>query len=314
MTLYPIIALLLVASAHRASPVPVGPLTIGSWNLEWFGTPERRRGLQRTPEDVEDIAQTIVVALRMDVVVLQEIATDSPQWRQLRAALARHGYAALEGQSGDRQRIVVAWNTRVAQLLSPPGRVEAATANTDFELGRRCRARGLRRPLTATFRAGRFDFTVVGLHLKGPIRPRGCHDPHTNAKIRQRQIEELLADLRQQRRDGTVDDDVIIVGDLNGQMTDRGVRALIRAGYSVLTAPTLRSHESGRVSYRKSVAQALDHVAISAHTSFEAIAASTAYHRALSEGSRATYRRFRRRFSDHAPVWSRFSTAGPDDD
>ena len=287
-------------------------VTIGSWNLEWFGTPHRRGGMARTRADVWEIA-AVLTENRIDIVMLQEIATQSLQWRWLASALEQRGYRYVAGSSGGRQRIVLAWNAEKVWRVDVGAATEPALSS-EFRLGKRCHSRKLRLPLMATLRAGAFDFTIVGLHLKGPIRPAGCHRRDTNQRIRRRQLDELLAELARRRQRAEVDSDTILIGDMNSQLRDPGVRHLSRSGYRLLTADAHRKPGSGRISYRKGRKVALDHVAITSGALAEAIPQSTEYARVLTTGSRTARARFRRRFSDHAPVWTRFSTAGPDDD
>lgn len=76
-------------------------VTVGGWNLEWLGTPDKRGNLgPRSEEDLRAIATTIADVLDLEAVVLVEINTQSSEWTTLRTALSSRGFQFVEGSGG----------------------------------------------------------------------------------------------------------------------------------------------------------------------------------------------------------------------
>lgn len=283
-------------------------VTVGSWNIEWLGTPDRRGGNARTAEQLEAVAARLADELDIEVAVLEEINTSSPQWSTLRARLEQRGYGLVEGGGGD-QRIVIAFDQDEVQLTG------SFEANLQSEFRRQnCVAEG-RQPLLATLRSGNFDFTVVGVHLKSGVVPQGCQDDSFPEWVRSQQAQQIVAEIQRGWSEQRIDADVILAGDFNGGFGDGGLEAFRQAGYSILTEERRRSDASGTLSFRKGrFRSALDHLAVPASTVREWVPLSTAYWPALSSMGENELAAYHRAYSDHAPVWADFNTALADDD
>ncbi len=292
------------------SSVLAQQVTVGTWNIEWLGTPHRRNGGARTDAQLEDIAARLADELDIEVAVLVEINTQSPQWATLRSRLEQRGYGFVEGSGGD-LRIVIAFDQDEVQLS---GSFEA-DLQTEFERpGQNCFTRG-RRPLLATLRAGNFDFTVIGVHLKSGFVPEGCRDDSFPEWVRTQQAQQIVGEIQRGWTERLIDSDVIVVGDFNGGMQDGGLEAFRQAGYSILSEERRRSDASGSLTYRKGrFRSVLDHLAVPASTIREWVALSTVFWAPLTTMSDDDLAAYLRAFSDHAPVWTHFNTALADDD
>ena len=291
-------------------------VTIGTWNIEWLGTPAMRDSTARTAEQIEALATVAADLLDIEVLVLVEINTTSPEWGALKAALAGRGYAFVEA-APRRQTIVIAYDTDevVPLVTSAP----EADVPTEFEradpAGGQCRTANAKQPVFATLRAGNFDFTVVGVHFKSGLKPRNCSDDTFTSWVRGRQSEELIRAATLRQAAGTVDQDVIVVGDFNGGFEDGGAQALRAGGFRLLTEPPNRSPSSGALSYRKGRWEsALDHIAIRPVTDAEWIPRSTVYFPDVLRFTPAELEIYLTAFSDHALLAAEFRTDLPDDD
>lgn len=300
-----------------AAQTPPPPVTVGTWNLEWLGTPTMRRdGGARSLEDLATIATLLADVVDLEVVVLVEINVDSPQWLTLRDLLADRGFRFIVGEAGQ-QVVVLGYDADEVTLVSaaaPVLDVPTAYERPDPS-GGVCRTAGARRPVVATLRAGGFDFTVVGVHLKSGRRPNGCADDTFTSWVRGRQSAALLRAMDARLAAGTADADVVIVGDFNGGVHDGGTDALRQGGFRILTEAGNRAASSDTLSYRKGpYDSALDHIAVPAATERDWIPRTTMYFPVLSRLTEQELAAYHRRFSDHALAWTDFRTDLPDDD
>ncbi len=292
-----------------------GIVTIGSWNIEWLGTPDRRRVGLRSEADLDAIAAVLADHADIEVAVLTEINLESEQWRGLRQRLADRGYQFVHG-TVQRQTIVIAYDADEVTYLEA-GRVEPAHAleyRGDDPARGTCVA-GVKRPVIASFAAGNFDFTLVAVHLKSGRNPDGCQDEQFTSWVRGRQMATIQEELRARWSAGLADRDVLIVGDFNGGFTDGGAVVARDGGFRYLTEPANRSAASGMLSYRKGRWEsALDHIAIRPATDREWLAGSTMYFPRLLQFTEAELAAYLDHYSDHSLVWAEFRTDLADDD
>jgi hypothetical protein len=143
-------------------------IQIASYNIEYLGGKRAPfDGVDRpdrTDEQLDQLAKRIADTLDLEIVVFEEINTKSDQWAKLKTKLAAHGYKFFEGTTSDRnQFVVLAWDADEVTLLDNSA-CELDVRN-NFDLDEGCKLPGLRKPLAARFKAGEFDFWVVGVHL-----------------------------------------------------------------------------------------------------------------------------------------------------
>jgi predicted extracellular nuclease len=250
--------------------------------------------------------------LDLEIVVFVEINTASDEWATLKNALASRGFKFIEG-SGGNQRVVLAYDDDEVDLLATAESAEP-DVRTSFSRGE-CSTSNARKPLFGNFRAGQFDFTVIGVHLKSGLRPKGCPDDTFTAFVRGEQASDVLAEIGRREQAGSIDQDIILVGDFNAGLDDASLNKLRGGGFRVLTEEANRSPSSGSLSYRKgSFRSVLDHIAARPVTDREWVARSTMYLPALTTMSEDELAKFRQRFSDHSPAWTEFRVGLPDDD
>jgi len=309
-------ACILAASGQVAEPT----VTVGGWNLEWLGTPNKRGTLgPRSDEDLRAIATTIADVLDFEAVVLIEINTQSSEWTTLRNALAARGFQFVEGSGGE-QRVVIAYDADELQLKSSSEPSEPAGFPTSFNRADtdgsgQCMTSNARKPLFATFSAAQFDFTIVGVHLKSKLKPQTCSDETFTAFVRAEQAKAILGEIARRQQVGQADQDVLIIGDFNDEVDESGPNALRLGGFRLLTEDANRSPSSGWLSYLKAPFRSkIDHIAIRPISDREWIPRSTMYLAAVTTMTDEELDNFRQRFSDHGPVWTEFRISQPDDD
>ncbi len=285
-------------------------LQVGSFNAFWLGAKRRWEMPLRTAEEVRRVAAWLADDLDLEVIVMQEVNTSvhgleegellftPDRYGWLRQALAERGYRLMAGETGRAQRVVIAYDSDEVELLSPARELEVKSF---FDFGEECQSAG-RKPLAARFRAGSFDFWVVGVHLKSR-RQGACSD-----RIRSQQVEQTAAAIERLTA-GSGEGDVILIGDFNALADDPTTAALRAGGFQELTRARHRARGSGGISYLVGQYKSLiDHVMIRRLTEAEWVARSTVIYdpgRDLEDYVAV--------FSDHAPVWASFTTDRDDD-
>jgi predicted extracellular nuclease len=224
------LALLCTARAQNAPSVCDDGkcIQVGSYNIELFGKQRKPyRGVVRGPrtdDDIDQLVKRIVKTLDLEIVVFEEINTESDQWKKLRDKLKGEGYKFFEGKSSDRKQFVVlAWDEDEVSLQD--NSAQELDVRADFDLGDGCKEEGLRKPVAGRFKADKFDFWVVGVHLKSRSGEEDC-----NTKIRAEQCKELIEEI-----DGLMaasgERDVIVIGDYNERRGHESFQPLVDAGF-----------------------------------------------------------------------------------
>lgn len=287
------------ASSHEND----NTIQIGTYNLELLGKsrkPFRRQDRPfRTPDELKLIADRIVSELDLEIIVFQEINTESRNWNLLRSILEEHGYQFFEGTTSERnQFVVLAWDADEVELQE--GSLQELDVRTAFRLSGGCRTFGLRKPVAGRFKAGEFDFWVVGVHLKSRVGSGSCP-----TEIRMEQSKELVAEV--DKLIETSDErDVIILGDFNHRLGHRSFDPLTRADFIFQTR--FLSAGSGDGSYIKTSRphesdDLIDHVLLRYSETREVVRNSTTVYPITTEGEAIEYIL---RQSDHVPVWTSF--------
>jgi len=277
-------------------------MQVGSYNLELFGSERKpfggvERGA-RTEAEIERIAQRIAVDLDLEVVVFEEINTRSDEWRRLKQKLAAHGYQFFEGTTSERdQFVVLAWDADEVAALEPPRQLDGV--RDTFMLPGGCNEQGLRKPVAGHFRAGSFDFWIVGVHLKSR-----SGDPACTSKVRQEQCRDLVTAVDQLAAAG--EKDVLIVGDFNELNSHESLKPLVDAGFT--SQMKFLTADSAKGSYVKnsqleSSTDLIDQVWIRFDETQEVVRRSA---QVMKLESREAAKRYIIEQSDHVPVWVSF--------
>jgi endonuclease/exonuclease/phosphatase family metal-dependent hydrolase len=277
---------------------------VGTFNVEWFGTTDTSKHKHRSTLVVQQIADLIATQLDLEIVVLEEINSQSAEFDRLETALEAQGYKLASGVTGREQRVVIAYDDDEVDLVDE---VRELDLRVSFNLSGGCRSSGLRRPLAATFRAGEFDFMLIGVHLKSQLGG-DCAD-----RVRREQCKDLIAKV-DELVEASGEKDVIIAGDFNATFDDSSLNPLLQStGFRALTRPSRRAKGSNSISYlEKPFQEIIDHLVVRLDDTPEWIVKSTFIFNPPSEAT--LLKRYLDFISDHAPAWASFDTAADDDD
>ena len=284
-------------------------IQVGTFNIEWFGTPSHHA--PRSQLAVSRIAQLITDTLDLEVVVLEEINSQSQEFQWLRNSLGSRGYRLRRvGNSGGEQGVVIAYDADEVTLLNDEGGngIREMNVRSNFNLGGGCVSSNLRLPIFGKFRAGQFDFVLVGVHLKSQlgVQSAGANADRCADDIRRAQAGDIIAALPTVLN-SLNDQDVIIAGDFNATLSDPSLNPFFTNGFVSLSHATRRAQGSNTISYLKSPFQEIiDHVLIRPVSTTEWAARSTFIFNPPSNAVLlSNYLKFT---SDHAPLWTSFLT------
>lgn len=279
---------------------------VGSWNIAWLGSENREQ--PGDPATIRAMADLIANTWSIDLVALQEINTavdgelygerhSTAAWQQLKAALQQHGYRVRSGDSGQVQRVVIAWRAPVKEIKA----AQDLPIPESYQVDDNCRSSGLRKPLAGLYRAGGFDFWAVGLHLKSGYGKKGrCADA-----VREQQVYYML---KQFPRLQQQDPDILLLGDFNATSGHRSLAGLRDAGFVSLADKQRRHPDSNSYTQgRNGRGSLIDQLMVQTQHTAEWQRLSTFI------PSPADPAAFAQRYSDHLPVWADFSTAQDDD-
>jgi endonuclease/exonuclease/phosphatase family metal-dependent hydrolase len=203
-------------------------IQVGSYNIELFGLDRQPfDGIERphrTDDQISRLAELITGFFDLEVVVFQEINTESDEWEKLKAALDARGFDFFEGTSSDRsQFVVLAWDADEVQLVE--GTAQELDVRDSFNFGDDCQSEKLRKPVAGRFKAGQFDFWVFGVHLKSRVGEDNC-----TTRVRKEQCVDLVARINE-LVDETGEQDALIAGDFNERPGHESFQPLVDAGF-----------------------------------------------------------------------------------
>lgn len=280
-------------------------IQVGSYNLELFGSGRKPYGgVNRGPrsnDEIDRIVARITTELDLEIVVFQEINTASNEWTSLKQKLAAQGYKFHEGTTSDRhQFVVLAWDEDDVSLLGNSAR--ELDVRTSFNLAGGCREDGLRKPVAGRFKAGEFDFWVVGVHLKSRTGTESC----TKA-VRTEQARDLMAQV-DQLESQSGESDFLIVGDCNEQYDHVSFAPFRDAGF--ISQMRFLAEGSATGSYVKTGSlnrsdDLIDHIWLRYARTQELVRRSAT---AMSLPSAEATKKYIIEQSDHVPVWMSFRT------
>lgn len=209
----------IVAAERRAlmgllAAVPVRSVDenvlIASWNIAQFSNQKKARALQY----IADICE------RFDIVAIQEVKSNLHGLARLQKLLPGNYKILVSDPTGNNERMAFLYDKRT--VISTGLVCEIAFNGTiaspnvfQFQ----------RSPYCASFRAGRFDFTLVSVHIA-----EGSGAGQAGKQLREQEIQELVSFIKREakRAQGSVfDPDFFLVGDFNIQADgDRFFNAL----------------------------------------------------------------------------------------
>lgn len=209
----------IIAAERRAlmgllSSVPLRSVdenvVIASWNIAQFSDKKKARALQY----IADICE------RFDIVAIQEVKSNLQGLSKLQKLLPGNYQILVSDPTGNNERMAFLYDKRT--VISTGLVCEIAFNGTiaspnvfQFQ----------RSPYCASFRAGRFDFTLVSVHIA-----EGSSQGSVGTNLREQEIQELVRFIKREARraQGSVfDPDFFLVGDFNIQADgDRFFQAL----------------------------------------------------------------------------------------
>lgn len=183
---------------------------IASWNIAQFSDKKKKRALQY----IADICE------RFDIVAIQEVKTNLQGLAKLQELLPGHYQVLVSDPTGNNERMAFLYDKRT---VISTGLVCEIAFNGTIESPNVFQFQ--RSPYCASFRAGRFDFTLVSVHIA-----EGSNLGAVGTNLREQEIKELVKFIKREARraQGSVfDPDFFLVGDFNIQADgDRFFRAL----------------------------------------------------------------------------------------
>lgn len=302
-----ILGFVLVARLTAAQSVPSvcddgQCVQIASYNIELLGSHRKPfHGVSRGPRtdaQLEQIAKRIADDLDLEIVVFQEINTESDEWEKLKEKLKERNYEFIEGTTSDRnQFVILAWDADEVTLLDESA--HEIEVRDEFDFGGGCEDEGLRMPVAGRFQAGEFDFWVIGVHLKSRSGGEDC-----TAKMRKEQCKDLV-EVIEELAESSGEEDLLIVGDFNQRAGHSSFKPLADAGFVSQMTSLLPGSAKG--SYVKSglndSTDLIDHVMIRTAPTKEVVGNSAFVMPIATADDAETYIIEQ---SDHVPIWVSF--------
>ncbi|GAB4452848.1 MAG: hypothetical protein OHK0029_04570 [Armatimonadaceae bacterium] len=266
-------------------PVALKPVeAVGTLNLEWFSLGGRNA---RSEADLQKVAE-VIRETGAAILGLQEVDDDGVMDRLLRYL---PGWKYAIGTSGRQQRCAILWDTNRAAVRRP---MEWGDINEGLEAS----AGNLRAPLVAEARIGKFDFTLIVVHLKAMFDEESIRKRRTQLRRLRARLDEYLAD--------RADKDVVIVGDFNDVADSPAMKELIGSrkggvGFVVTGAKLPKT-----VTTYLGKNDRIDHVVVSSpFVSQEEWNGKASVFPKPKTDERQVYEKS---VSDHLPTWSTFDT------
>lgn len=283
------IVTLIIGGCHTSPSGSETSVTVGTFNIEWFGDGLDDRK-PRTDQECLLIAD-VISRTGADVLGLQEIENDNALRRILRYLNDYDGFVV---DAGIKQNVAVIYRKNVA--------VERLADYRPLTTGRE----GMRPGLMVKCTRGSFDWVMMVVHLKSTSR----YDSTNQMREESRVVRTKQVELLRQWSDSVVaagnEKDVMIVGDFNDFTTRRQQATL---------TPLL---ESSNMFF---LTGSLKSCANEQWTTIDQVVVSTSVQERMIKGTarmddiRASLKgKIAEAVSDHCPVLVRFSTLGPDND
>lgn len=309
------------------SRVHAEEITIGAWNIEWLGMPDRRaRPGKDNPQKPEDLAEYIH-ASGVSVLALEEIGVDSDE-APLKSKQLDLLMRALKDQYNEPweyvlfpktdypddtesfvrlgQHVGLAWRTDRATRVGEPWAVPIPK-NEEFGMKffeRRAHA------VKLSFGEGKTDVVFVPVHLKSNRNDEHPGDATYTMRQRAAELQTFVASLESLKAQFQ-DEDIVLLGDTNildGQDT---AKVLTQASFRDLNASesgTTAVWGDGSTGYRTAP---FDRIFVPSQQP-EFTLSELKVHR-TEKGTDDEIKRFRRLLSDHYLVTSSIQVASDDD-
>lgn len=284
-----LMSLVLMGGCRTSQGVSDTSVTLGTFNIEWFGDGLDDRK-PRTDQECLLIAD-VISRTGADVLGLQEIENENALRRILRYLEDYDGFVV---DAGIKQNVGVIYRKDV--------KVERLGTYTPLTTGRS----GMRPGLLVHCSKRSFDWTMMVVHLKSTSR----FDSTNQMRDESRVVRSAQVALLRRWSDSVIahgpEKDIVIVGDFN-DFTSRRQQATLT---SLLESDNMIFLTGALKSCKNDQWTTIDHVVVSKSTRDRLIKGTERMDdiRSSLKGSMADA------VSDHCPVLVRFSTEGPDND
>jgi endonuclease/exonuclease/phosphatase family metal-dependent hydrolase len=263
-------------------------VVIASWNIAQFSDQKKARALQY----IADICE------RFDIVAIQEVKSNLRGLAKLQKLLPGNYQILVSDPTGNNERMAFLYDKRT--VISTGLVCEIAFNGTiaspnvfQFQ----------RSPYCASFRAGRFDFTLVSVHIA-----EGSSQGDVGTRLREQEIQELVKFIKREaaRAQGSVfDPDFFLVGDFNIQVDgDRFFQALTGGDEPRLKMPdamnTLGTNYEQNKTFDKIAWVPSDEFEFTGK--FGVVPFGDVLYREAGQPAGAA----RKEISDHLPLWAEF--------
>ena len=186
-------------------------LIIATWNIQHFSEKKSWRALKYMADIIE----------RFDIVAIQEIKSDLRGLSKLQEILPGRYRILVSDVTGNTERFAFIYDERTVEatgMVAEIGLDIDPATHEGFQIHRM--------PYCASFRAGRFDFTIVSVHIF-----------ESKKAFREKEIDllaEKLIKLSKKEKSKVVDRDFFVVGDFNIKKAgDRFFKALVKHGFKM---------------------------------------------------------------------------------
>lgn len=263
-------------------------LLLASWNIAQFSNQKSNRAIQY----IADICE------RFDIVAIQEVKTDLRGLSRLQQLLPGNYKVLVSDPTGNYERMAFLYDKRTVVptgLVSEIGFSGTIVDPKTFQFNRM--------PYCASFRAGRFDFVIVSVHIA-----EGSRHGEVGLEVREREISELVRFLKNRANQDTgktFDRDFFVVGDFNIQRAgDRFFNALTQGSKPRFIVPDAMRNLGTNFDQSKTY----DKIAWIARPGFEfagkcgVVPFGTVLYSDRDDDGKSA----RRSVSDHLPMWAEF--------
>lgn len=254
---------------------------------------------KRLGHGFKDYPLTARVLSSYDLVALQEVMTDSgvenlvnelEKLDSVNPTDWKYEISEPVGRGSYKEHYAYVWKSDMVSL----------TANSSYLVDDEPEDHFIREPYVSTFKAGKFDFTMISSHLIWG-----------DSKAQRREEAKALAAVYGQVQDNDPNEnDVILVGDFNLPPTDKGWKEIKKIeGMSWLIKPPAKTTIG-----TKKISSLYDNIWFQSGYLTEFTGNSGTYefmHDLIDDEN--VYEAARSLVSDHVPVWGEFSTEKDDD-
>lgn len=263
-------------------------IVVATWNIAQFSNGKTNRALQY----IADICE------RFDIVALQEVKSDLRGLARLQSMLPGNYRILVSDPTGNAERMAFLYDKRTVistGLVCEIGFSGTILAPTAFQFNRM--------PYCASFRAGRFDFTIAQVHIT-----EGSGEGEVGLALREREIDELVKFIKNRSAQDlgkTFDPDFFIMGDFNIQSAgDRFFKALTRGPEPKFRMPSDMDNLGTNFSQTKTYDKIawLPRPNFKFSGKFDAVPFGKVLYKETGQPADAA----RRAVSDHLPLWAEF--------